>query len=314
MTARRRGAVVGVMGALVACGAPRGVPSVVPPPSAPPPPSAYADRVRVPAGSFVRGRDDAERPDERPRHTVFVSAFEIDRTLVTRAMFAAFVARTGYVTSAERAGVGIAAREGMDDWAWQRVPHGSWRRPFIGEEDKDNRAFLRDDAPVVMVSHDDATAFCAHHGARLPTEAEWERAMGADAREGSRYPWGDAPEREGGVLGLNFWQGTSHRENLRTDGHVYVSPVTAYPPNAWGIFDPVGNVWQWTADLYAPDTYRSVGAFVRDPKGPAEGTERVLRGGSWWCGLCTCAGYGLHYRGKARADAAFNNNGFRCAR
>lgn len=165
-----------------------------------------------------------------------------------------------------------------------------------------------------MVSWLDADAYCRHIGKRLPTEAEWEHAMRAGSR--ARFPWGDAPELPGGGLGLNFWQGTSHRQNLRLDGWVYVSPVRAFPPNAWGIHDPVGNVWQWTADWYAPDAYAQAArdGVVRDPRGPASGAKRVLRGGSWWCGTCTCEGYGLTYRGKAAPDAPFNNNGFRCAR
>jgi formylglycine-generating enzyme len=258
--------------------------------------------VQVSAGSFVRGDAHAERADERPAQTVHLHAFYIDQTLVTRADFERFVQRTGYTTTAERAGYGMAAMEGMEDWAWERVPHGSWRRPFR-EETEDARAFLRPDAPVVMVSWHDAVAYCAHLGKRLPTEAEWEYAMRAGSN-GTRYPWGDSAERDG-KLALNFWQGESHLKNTRLDGFVYVSPVRAFPPNAWKIHDPVGNVWQWTADFYAPDTYA---------KAPVTGTQRVMRGGSWWCGACTCEGNGLHYRGKADPNAAFNNNGFRCAK
>ncbi len=264
----------------------------------------------IPAGTFLRGRDDADRPDEGPAHEVRLHAFRIDRTLVTRTAFGRFVAETGYVTTAERDGYGIASREGMVDWAWERVPHGSWRRPFIAE-DADSRAFLDPESPVVMVSWNDAVAYCARQGKRLPTEAEWEYAMRAGSA-GTRYPWGDAPERDG-KLALNFWQGTSHEKNLRLDGFVYVSPVRAFAPNRWGIHDPVGNVWQWTADYYAFSTYASSAPRVDDPRGPRTGKARVLRGGSWWCGACTCEGNGLHYRGKADPGAAFNNNGFRCA-
>jgi formylglycine-generating enzyme required for sulfatase activity len=275
--------------------------------------AAAVDMIRIPAGSFMRGHAGA-RKDERPVHRVYVSAFDIDATLVTRAAFTRFVERTGYVTSAERRGYGVAAREGMEDWTWERVPHGSFRRPFNDEPSiADLRWFLRDDAPVVMVSYLDAVAFCADRGARLPSEAEWEYAMRAGS-DNTRFPWGNAAERADGKLGLNFWQGVSHRKNLRLDGFVYVSPVRAFPPNAFGIYDAVGNVWQWTADWYAPDTYARAGAEVHDPIGPAQGTQRVLRGGSWWCGACTCEGYGLDYRGKAAPEAAFNNNGFRCAR
>ena len=271
------------------------------------------DMVAIPAGTFERGHEGAERADEGPPHRVQLHAFYMDRTLVTRRAFERFVAATAYVSTAEQLGYGVGSHEGMDDWAWERIPRGSWRRPFA-IEDADTRAFLRPDAPVVMVSWHDAVAYCTHAKKRLPTEAEWEYAMRAGAR-GTRYPWGEAPEK-GGKLALNFWQGTSHHHNLRTDGWVYVSPVRAYPPNAWGIFDAVGNVWQWTADWYAADAYARAAAAgdAVDPKGPETGKTRVLRGGSWWCGACTCEGNGLHYRGKGDPASTFNNNGFRCAR
>jgi formylglycine-generating enzyme required for sulfatase activity len=302
-----------VLGFFAACAAPVATPIAGPPvPAAAP---AADDMAAIPAGSFVRGHADPERADEAPPHEVQIRAFYIDRTLVTREAFGRFVEATGYVSTAEKLGYGVASHEGMADWAWERVPHGSWRKPFADDGASDeSRAFLRPDAPVVMVSWDDAVTFCAHANKRLPTEAEWEYAMRAGS-SGTRYPWGDAPER-GGKLGLNFWQGVSHKHNLREDGWVYVSPVRAFAPNAWGVFDPVGNVWQWTADYYAPDTYAraAAGRPVVDPTGPDRGKARVLRGGSWWCGACTCEGNGLFYRGKADPEAAFNNNGFRCAR
>jgi formylglycine-generating enzyme required for sulfatase activity len=278
------------------------------PPAAAPARGQAASMAIVPPGSFVQGHDDAERPDERPAHEVRLPAFAIDLTLVTRAAFAGFVAETAYVTTAERMGFGMASREGMDDWAWERVPHASWRAPFIPAT-PGSEAFLRDDAPVVMVTFEDAVAYCAHQRKRLPTEAEWEYAMRA-GRGGTRYPWGDSP-LQGGRLALNFWQGASHHHNDRDDGFVYVSPVEAFPPNAWGIRDPVGNVWQWTADAYDPRAYERAAARAVD--GATVTRDRVLRGGSWWCGPCTCEGNGLFYRGHADPRAAYNNNGFRCA-
>ena len=227
-----------------------------------------------------------------------MGAFCLERTLVTRADFARFVAATGHVTAAERRGFGIEAVEGMLDWEWRRAPHASWRRPFT-TEDPDTRGFLRADAPVVMVSWDDATAYCAWRRGRLPTEAEWEYAMRAGS-SGTRFPWGDDLPGPDGRARLNRWEGASHARNDRGDGYVYVSPVRAFAPNAWGFYDPAGNVWQWTADDYG------------DGDAGARG-ERVLRGGSWWCAACTCEGYGLWYRGHAAAPAAFSNNGFRCA-
>jgi formylglycine-generating enzyme required for sulfatase activity len=278
------------------------------------------DTVKLPGGEFVMGRDDGPRNDEHPAHVAHVDSFEIDRTLVTRTSFAAFVKTTGYQTTADRVGFGMASREGMDDWAWERVPHGSFRAPFI-EGTLGAEAFLDKDAPAVMVTHEDAVAYCTHLGMRLPTEVEWEYAMRAGSL-GTRYPWGPSPMHDG-RLGLNFWQGESHHKNELEDGFLYVSPVRAFPPNAWGLFDPVGNVWQWTSTLYDPLAYTKVKAGLRpedmranDTLFPGRGgrEQRVLRGGSWWCGACTCEGNGLFYRGHAEPDAVFNNNGFRCAR
>jgi formylglycine-generating enzyme required for sulfatase activity len=240
-----------------------------------------------------------------------VRAFCLDETLVTRAAFARFVAETHHVTDAERTGAGVESLEGMDDWEWRRVSGASWRRPFSVEND-DTRAFLRDDAPVVWVSWNDAVAYCTWHGGRLPTEAEWEYAMRAGAMN-VRYPWGDAPHGDGGAPRFNYWQGASHHHNTRDDGYVYVSPVRAFAPNAWGLYDPVGNVWQWTADLYLADAYARAARGAAGPLDAGVHVERVLRGGSWWCAQCTCEGYGFWYRGHNHPRAAFSNNGFRCA-
>ncbi len=265
----------------------------------------------VPAGVLLRGRRVTARPDERPPHRVAVAAFCMDETLVTRAAFGRFVGATGYVTDAERRGYGAESVEGLRDWAWQRVPHGSWRRPFREDSD-DARAYLRDDAPATMVSWNDARAYCAWRNGRLPTEAEWEYAMRAGS-VGARYPWGDSPLDEAGRPRLNYWQGASHAHNDRLDGWVYVSPVRAFAPNAWGFYDPVGNVWQWTADVYRRDAYpRAAMGRATDLARGGPHDQRVLRGGSWWCAECTCEGYGLWYRGHNAPDAAFSNIGFRC--
>jgi formylglycine-generating enzyme len=271
-----------------------------------------AKQILVRGGTLVRGREGG-RADEAPRHEVLVSDFWLDETLVTRSAFDDFVRATHHVSTADRLGYGLGASEGMDDWAWERIPGASYRRPFW-EETADHAAFTGPEAPVVMTSYDDAVAYCTHREARLPTEAEWEYAMRAGSMT-TRYPWGEEPTRAGRYA-LNFWQGESHAHNDRLDGWVYVSPVKAYPPNAWGFYDPVGNVWQWTSDWYSETTYRDTAAngVVRDPRGPSLGTQRTVRGGSWWCGACTCEGNGLFYRGKSLPSAPYNNIGFRCAR
>jgi formylglycine-generating enzyme required for sulfatase activity len=268
--------------------------------------------VWVPAGRFAQGRDVTPHKDQTPRHWVSEHGFFMDATLTTVSEFRVFVTATNFRTTAERRGNAMVAREGMADWVWEVVPGASWRAP-LGPGDATFGD--RDDLPVVSVSWDDAVAYCAWRGARLPTEAEWERAMRA-GRDDTRFPWGDDTKRPDGSFGLNFWQGEGHEHDTREDGWTYVSPVRQFPPNAFGLYDPVGNVWQWTADWYAADTYAKLAAAgsAQDPTGPASGSERVTRGGSWWCSHDTCSGYGLYARGKNEPEAAFPNVGFRCVR
>lgn len=267
--------------------------------------------IQIEEGSFVMGRDSGGHPDQRPAHQVTLSAFSIDATLVTVADFRNFVDQTGYRTSAETVGFGMTAVEGMDDWEWEKTPGASWRAPWGAH--RAAAMAQAEDEPVVMVSWIDATSYCKHRGKRLPTEAEWEYAMRAGS-EGTRFPWGNNPSRADGRIGLNFWQGTTHRADSREDGYLYLSPVRAFPPNDWGIYDPVGNAWQWVGDWYGRDTYAQQASGVRNPTGPEKGWARVARGGSWWCSKRSCSAYGLFARGKSRPMSPFSNNSFRCAR
>lgn len=270
---------------------------------------ASAPLVSVPEGRFTMGRALTAHDDEKPAHEVSISAFALEETLVTVADFRAFVAATKFVTSAEAVGFGMVSVEGLRDWEWHPVKGATWRTPFGPERAK--ALPVHDDWPVTMVSWKDAAAYCAWRGLRLPTEAEWEYAMRAGVT--TRFPWGDSPTLSDGGVGLNYWQGP-HQKNELKDGYLYLSPVKAFAPNAWGLFDPVGNVWQYTADWYAPDTYARDAAGVKDPHGPASGEQKVTRGGSWWCSKRTCTGYGLFARGKTKLDEAANNVGFRCVR
>jgi len=272
-------------------------------------PTTPPGMVLIPAGTFVRGRSTGPS-DQRPVHTVSVSSFFFDETLVTVAAFRRFVDETGHRTSAERLGFGKTALLGDNDWAWREVKGLSWRAPF------GDALAMQDDHPVTLVSWLDADAYCRHLNKRLPTEAEWEYAMRAGAQ--GRFPWGGRVGDDFAHTRMNIWEGATHKENPARDGFVYVSPVRAFPPNAWGLFDAVGNVWQWTADWYARDAYEqaaraAIDGVVVAPRGPATGRFKVARGGSWWCSSGTCSGFGLIARGKTAPDAPFANNGFRCA-
>ena len=279
-------------------------------------PPAPPGMVHIVGGAHTRGHENATRADEKPRVDVVVSGFFIDEALVSVDDFAVFVDATQHRTSGERLGFGYVAILGMKDWEWKQAPAAWWRRPFGALIEFENRG----DLPVTQVSWVDADAYCRWKKKRLPREVEWEVAMGAGSR--ARYPWGDAPRREDGKYGLNHWQGAEtgeeHSKNFLDDGFLYLSPVRAFPPNKNGVYDPVGNVWQLTNDWY--DAYEfakeaarvAIGEVVKVPLGPATGTRRITRGGSWWCSARTCHGFGLWYRGKNDVDAAFNNVGFRC--
>lgn len=275
--------------------------------AAPVPPEGM---VLIPAGTFTRGREIARHEDEKPRHEVSVDAFFFDATLVTNAQFSKFVEAAKHRTSAEKLGWAMTAVEGMADWEWEKVKGAHWRQPW--GEARAKEIPIRDDWPVVAVSWFDADAYCTWQKKRLPSEAEWEHAMRAGAT--TRYPWGNAPQKADGGYGLNFWQGETHAKNDRRDGHVYLSPVRAFEPNRFGVYDPVGNVWQWVNDWYAKDTWAKSAPKVSNPKGPATGDMRVTRGGSWWCSQNTCSGFGLFARGKTLPGAPYSNQGFRCAR
>ncbi|MGZ3703636.1 MAG: formylglycine-generating enzyme family protein, partial [Bdellovibrionota bacterium] len=241
----------------------------------------------IPGGGFYMGRNSSSRMDEMPRHLVKISAFYLDETLVTVSAFRKFVDESKYVTTAEKSGFGMVSMEGMKNWEWKKVKGATWRQPF-GAEYK-SKIPLVDDHPVVSVSWEDAVAFCKAGGKRLPTEAEWEYASRA-GKSDIRYPWGDTQKLKNGRLGLNFWQGSGHEKNEMIDSYLYTSPVKAFPPNDWGVYDPVGNVWQFVSDWYGRDYFQTVASAggVNNPQGPGTGKKRVARGGSWWCSEKTC--------------------------
>jgi formylglycine-generating enzyme required for sulfatase activity len=241
-------------------------------------------------------------PDESPAHEVTVGPFLMDRHEVTVAEFARFVEATGYVTEAERFGW-----SGVFDTApgeWTRRDGATWRDPEA------NGVRVNPDEPVTQVSWADASAYARWAGKRLPTEAEWEYAA-RGGLAGRRYVWGDEL-RPGGRPVANWWQGSFPSENTGEDGFLGRAPVESFPANGYGLYDMAGNVWEWCADWYGADYYECGPA--RDPKGPEEGVERVMRGGSWMCSENYCTNYRAAARSHATPDTGLNNLGFRCVR
>jgi formylglycine-generating enzyme required for sulfatase activity len=311
--------------------------------------------VWIPGGEFSMGCADPRgipygghdsMADARPIHRVQVDGFWMDATEVTNAQFAAFVHATGYVTVAERtpsaedfpgappenlvpgsivftppdAAVPLRDATGAAHlrW-WAYVPGAHWRHPTGPGSSIEGR----DEEPVVHVAFEDAEAFAAWAGKRLPTEAEWEFA----ARGGlanAPYPWGGEFLPEGRWM-ANTWQGRFPVENTALDGHAGIGPVGRYPANAYGLHDMSGNVWEWCADWYRPDTYAQVaqeGGVSVNPRGPADSFDpqepgvpkRVQRGGSFLCSDQYCSRYIVGTRGKGEVSSGTNHIGFRCVR
>jgi len=294
----------------------------------------------VPGGAFLMGSDRHYR-EEAPRHPERVDGFWMDRWPVTNAMFRRFVEETGYVTQAEvppdaaqypgadpsllvPASVVFVPPAGRVDlrnhfnW-WAYVPGADWRHPKGPES---SLAGL-DDHPVVHVGFDDAGAYARWAGKELPTEAEWEFAA-RGGLDGAEYAWGDQLEPDGKQR-ANTWQGEFPIQNLRTDGYEGTSPVGSFPANGWGLYDLIGNVWEWTTDWYAPqhevhrgsaccgaaDEQRAK-ALSQDPCVALPIPRKVMKGGSFLCAPNYCRRYRPAARMPQAIDTTTCHLGFRC--
>lgn len=278
--------------------------------------------VWINGGSFQMG-DDEGNPDEKPAHEVEVSGFYMDVHEVTNDQFAEFVKATGYKTVAERhldpADFPGAPKELLKPGAlvfsiakgWQYVPGAQWRHP----EGPDSNLEGKGDHPVVQVAWDDAMAYAKWAGKELPTEAQWEFAARAGTQ--SKHIWGDALYDDEKPQ-ANIWQGAFPKTNDNTDGFLTTSPVQSFAPNGNSLYDMAGNVWEWCADWYRPDSYE--GAAKENPRGPDSSLDpnepetpmRVVRGGSFLCAECYCRGYRPSARMKSSPDTGLIHTGFRC--
>ncbi|MFB7249697.1 formylglycine-generating enzyme family protein [Microbacterium sp. NPDC056234] len=277
-------------------------------------------------------------PDERPVHERTVASFRIDRYEVTNAQYAAFVDDTGYVTVAERE-LDPAKFQGADPadlvpgsmvftptagpvdlrnwrnwWRWQ--PGAFWRRPFGPDSSIEDRL----QHPVVHIAFEDATAYADWAGLRLPTEAEHEFAA-RGGLEAQRFAWGDEPYPDG-VAQANSWLGRFPYDN---QGVGDAAPVGSYPANGYGLYDLIGNVWEWTSDYYTPRHLRlsdkpvdagkranllaAASALKEFPEIP----RRVLKGGSQLCSPEYCLRFRPAARSPQAEDTGMSHIGFRCA-
>lgn len=268
--------------------------------------SSRADMPEIPGGSWLIGYEGpAAYPQdgEGPVREMAGAPFLIDRTTVTNEEFAVFVAATGHVTDAERSGSSFvfyaqlhpAAAEhvepssfGVPLW-WLSVRGATWRTPDGPGSDLAGKG----DHPVVHVSWLDAVAFARWARKRLPTEAEWEIAA-RGGLAGAVYPWGD--ELPNGEHRCNIWQGRFPHHNTGEDGYLSTAPARSYAPNGFGLFNMVGNVWEWCADSW----------------GPGSGLK-AMRGGSYLCHRRYCNRYRVTGRTANAPVASSSHLGFRCA-
>jgi formylglycine-generating enzyme required for sulfatase activity len=238
--------------------------------------------VNIPAGNFDMGYRDFDPTDNRytmqqPQHTVYLDEYWMDKTEVTNAMFAVFVADTQYVTEVETIGNGYVAADPVTYWV--KVDGASWRTP----RGPDSTIVGFENHPVVQVTWNDANAYCRWAGRRLPTDAEWEKAArGTDMR---LYPWGnDDPTGElANFPDTNLYQYLKFEvlNNGIDDGYAYTAPVGSYPKGAspYGILDMAGNAWEWVSDWFGADYYKH--APAQNPAGPSSGEMHIIRGGSY---------------------------------
>lgn len=257
--------------------------------------------VLISAGSFEMGTNNG-MPFEAPVHRVTVRQFWIDAHEVTVGAFRQFVEATGYKTEAESFGWSAVFDIKTGDWV--RTNGASWKDP------EGDGKMPSPDEPVTQVSWNDANAYAKWAGKRLPTEAEWEFAA-RGGLVGKKYSWGDEL-RPGGKPVANWWQGTFPEKNTGEDGFIGRAKVGSFAPNGYGLYDTAGNVWEWAADWYAEDFYNI--SPSGDPKGPVNGEQRVIRGGSWMCAENFCTNYRVAARSHATPDSGMNNLGFRCVK
>ena len=279
------------------------------------------EMVPLPGGSFAMGSPEGEgypADGESPVRTVTLDPFLLDRYPVTNDDFRLFVRQTGYQTEAERFGWSFVFwglippkrfRALVQDtvkgaaW-WCRVPGACWRMP----EGAGSHLRDRGQHPVVHVSWNDASAYAAWCGRRLPTEAEWEFAA-RGGLDGARFPWGDDLTPNGQHL-CNIWQGSFPMRDTAEDGYAGTSPVDAFPPNGFGLYSMTGNAWEWCADWFTSEPRGE----ERNPAGPPEGLARVMKGGSFLCHASYCNRYRVAARTSSTPDSSTSHIGFRCAR
>lgn len=275
-----------------------------------------ADAVAIPGGRGLLGTKTAGIPDdgESPLRQSKLKPILMAATTVTNAQFADFITATGHVTEAEEFGWSFVfwsnvAADILEtravqniEW-WRRVEGATWRD--INGPGTANAAW-HPDHPVVHVSWNDAQAYAAWVGGRLPSEAEWEHA----ARGGQgdvKFPWGTQEPDDTATFPCNIWQGKFPNHNTGADGYVTTAPAQSFAPNPYGLYNMAGNVWEWTADTYR---IKSLKKQVKARLAAMPGF-RLSKGGSFLCHRSYCYRYRIAARSGTSPDSTTTHQGFR---
>jgi len=285
-------------------------------------PDRLRDMVFIQGDTFLMGTHDKDgfpADGEGPVREVRLDDFYMDQYAVTNQEFLTFVKATGYKTDAEKYGWSFVFEHLISDetkatvtqkvkqtpWWW--VVHGA---DFKHPEGPDSSIDDRLDHPAIHISWHDALAYCKWSGTRLPTEAEWEYAARGGLQQ-KKYPWGDELT-PGGEHYCNIWQGTFPDENKQDDGYFGTAPVTSFPSNGYGLFNMAGNVWEWCQDWFTK--HHRQAQTTPHPRGPEQGTTKVMRGGSYLCHHSYCNRYRVAARTSNTPDSSSGNLGFRCVK
>ncbi len=273
------------------------------------------DCVEIPGGAGWIGTDHPGIPAdcESPLKRTKIRKFWMERGTVTTTQFAQFITETGYATEAERLGWSFVFASQVPEsigrtesvpgvpW-WRRVDGANWCAPFgPGTEPPDP-----DTHPVTQISWNDARAYALWAGGRLPSEAEWEHA----ARGGQSdvpYSWGMVHPGDGGPYPCNIWQGHFPDHNTAADGFDGTAPTLSFDANSYGVFNMLGNVWEWTAEPFRlPSLKREIKARAAQMRG-----YKLLKGGSYLCHVSYCYRYRIAARMGNSPDSTTTHQGLR---
>lgn len=276
---------------------------------------ARSETTRIPGGLALLGTKTPAIADdgESPLRQVRVGSFQMTTTAITNAAFAEFIAATGYVTEAETYGWSfvfwaqvpgnVGPTAGVVDVEWWRQVRGAlWSAP----NGPDTQDACVPDHPAVHISWNDARAYAEWVGGRLPTEAEWEHAA-RGGRGDVPFPWGDQAPDDTTFTPCNIWQGRFPESNTARDGYATTAPARSFAPNDYGLFNMVGNVWEWTSDPYRIKSLKKgVKARLASMKG-----YKVSKGGSFLCHRSYCFRYRIAARSGTSPDSTTTHHGFR---